>query len=242
MSSTDINIVCTTYFRSKINPQGSSYIEKDSYTYIKPWYDSVNDLKLKGVIFYDDLSKEFIDKYTTEYTSFYYYKPKKYSLNDARFYAYKNYLDSNNIDNIFMTDVSDVHIKKNPFKLINKNSIYVGSDEPNTPTFGSNSYLVGMARKAVAAGLGITKSMLEYPCCNAGVIGGHVDIIKPFLHNMCATFDFLNSEGNNNMTVLHYVLDKFHRPLEDKLVTGFPLTSAFKKYELNNEGVYFVHK
>lgn len=236
------NIICTTYFCSKKDPQSPRHVSNNSYEYIKPWYESINKLDLNGIIFYDNLEESFINQYSNNNVSFIYYKPEKYSLNDARFYAYKNYLDSNNIDNIFMTDVCDVYIKKDPFKFINKNNIYVGSDEPSTPTFGSNSYLLTMAHKAVVAGLRMSKSMLEYPCCNAGVIGGHVDIIKPFLDNMCATFDFLNSEGNNNMTVLHYVLDKFHRPIEDKLVTGFPLTSAFKKYELNNEEVYFVHK
>ena len=83
-------MVVTTYFCSKSNPQTSlPPVKKDDYPYISLWYDSMNE-KLDGIIFYDNLSDDFIKTYENNFIKFVRVNPAAIlgSLNDERFKIY----------------------------------------------------------------------------------------------------------------------------------------------------------
>ena len=126
------NVIMTTYFCNKKDPQRLKKAPCDDFKYIKPWYNSIKKLGLNGIIFHDGLSKKFIRKYETNNIKFVYKKTHKiFSLNDYRYFIYLDYINNHpEIENIFMTDGNDVTVVNNPFKFINNKNIYVGT-EPN---------------------------------------------------------------------------------------------------------------
>ena len=56
----------TTYFCKKKDPQRNKYASCSNISYIKPWYYSLKRLNLNGIVFYDNIDKEFIKKYQTK--------------------------------------------------------------------------------------------------------------------------------------------------------------------------------
>ena len=94
------DIIFTTYFTSQKNPQPNEYgeytnVPKNDINYIFPWYMSVQFLKLNAVVIHDELSQEFIERFENSNLQFVRYQPKKYSLNDERFYALGEILKKN---------------------------------------------------------------------------------------------------------------------------------------------------
>ncbi|MCP4599020.1 MAG: hypothetical protein GY847_00495, partial [Proteobacteria bacterium] len=166
----DKNYIFTSYFTTKKCPQRRKHrFGKNVYSLINTWYKSLNLLGIEGIIFYDDLSSDFISKYQNATIRFIQYDLGVRSTNDERFICYREYLlSSSHIDNCFFTDLFDVTFFKNPFLLISDDyDIYVGSE---------NKYNVKWMRRAYMNAYGKTfypdKKML-----NAGILGGKIDNI-----------------------------------------------------------------
>ena len=112
------NVIMTTYFCNKNDPQRPKRAPCNDFQYIKPWYNSIKKLGLNGVIFHDGMDETFIKKYQNDKIKFVYVDSNSYefSLNDLRYFVYLDYIKKHkNIENIFMTDGNDVIVVKNPF-------------------------------------------------------------------------------------------------------------------------------
>jgi len=91
---------------------------------MKPLYESCYDLNLHLIIFYDNLSNEFVKTYTKKNIIFRKTKlTSNLSINDERFIIYYEYLLDNPYQNIFTSDISDVYLIKNPFHLMENISL-----------------------------------------------------------------------------------------------------------------------
>lgn len=251
------NVVLTCYFNQKMDPQWNVQRQTDDYQYIKPWYDSMKKTNMHGIIFYDNLSENFIKKYETDKIFFKKCKYGKFSLNDERFILYFLYLKQNPYKQVFMTDVSDVTINKNPFLLIsNPEKLYVGSDEPKLLKDSTwcqnkaNTLFTAISKKYKGIDAMFSK-FIKMPCYNAGVIGGYHNMVLFLLESMTHIFYMINNDNNNNMMVLNFVI--YMRMLYDykfdiqinrsttHIMCGYPLTSEFKKYQTNSRA-YILHK
>ena len=114
-----MNIILSTYFTSKEDPQRGGNWKCNDFSIIKDWYQSIKKLNLNAIIFHDHCSDRFINKYSTERISFVYHKPIKDIMN-ARYRCYYDYLYRHFYKKIYCTDISDVVIMKDPFPLIEK--------------------------------------------------------------------------------------------------------------------------
>ena len=105
--------ILTSYFSKKKHPNhpSDSYVvgrtadgkvQNNEIEYIKPWYESVDKLKLKGFIFYDNLSDAFVEQYTTEDIKFI----KVNRFNDGRDKVNGQIEEWNERKNITYTDYS----------------------------------------------------------------------------------------------------------------------------------------
>jgi hypothetical protein len=242
----DCDVVFTSYFTSKRNPQPDlngcySYAPADDISYIYSWYVSVLYLKLKGVIIHDGLSEEFINKYETSNIKFIKHVPERFSINDERYIALERILENNYFRNVLLTDGSDLIIKKNPFDfMINQDCLYFGSDDARWPRIRDNAWCVNKSismynsNKSVVL---IDDSFLDFNYVNAGVFGGSYKNVKEFTSSLSILFECINNDNNNNMMAINYLLWKFNV----NHFKGQPFTSKFKEYELH--GNYFiVHK
>ncbi|AYV84293.1 MAG: hypothetical protein Hyperionvirus21_27 [Hyperionvirus sp.] len=241
-------VILTSYFSKKIDTHKNVKQNRDDFNYISPWYLSMKQLNLHGIIFYDDLSPEFIEKYQTKKIIFKKCVYGDYSLNDERFIIYYMYLLKNPYKKIFMTDICDVTIKKNPGPLINSlDKLYVGSDLVTTLIDSGwcqikTDSLFSQLSRFYQNINDIKPSFLAGPCHNAGVIGGDHKIISFLLKNMISIFYLINNDQNNNMMVLNFVI--YMTMLYDRsthIMCGYPLTSKFGKFDTNSDA-YIVHK
>jgi len=246
------SVILTSYFSVKKHPndpndkcvigRGSDgRVLQNDFQYIKPWYNSVNKLNLEGRIFYDNLSDDFLNEYTTDKIKFIKVTPSDYSNNDWRFFCYRNFLEENKFNSVFLTDGSDVTVVKDPGRIIKDNpliDLFVCKDSIMLNEF---PYLQihKQARWDNYTWFHNHQQMLNL--INMGVIGGGYDNIMLFLNNFCETRIKLgHPDFNSDMWTGQYV---FRNLLSYKnMLIGEPFTSNFKKYEIDRGDVYFIHK
>lgn len=236
------NILLTTYFCKKKDPQRKNFAPCDDIKYIKPWYESIKKLSLYGTIFHDGLSSNFINKYETEKIKFVKVDSSKfkYSLNDQRYFIYLNYLNKNpNIKNVFMTDGNDVTVILNPFKQLNLNKINVGSEESY---IYKNKWIQGKIHQYNSNPNLNLNNNIEGIVYNAGILGGSRNLVINFLENMINKFSNMNNlqtRQNLNMIVFN---DVIYNDLKNNVYTGEPLHSRYKNFENNRNDICFIHK
>ena len=250
VAHTDANakdrIVFTSYFTSSVDPQRARKRKANYFQYMKTWYDSVNELDLHAIVFYDDLSQSFVDKLSNQNVMFRQVLLNEHSTNDARFYVWYQYLlDHPSISHILLTDISDVEFLKDPFHLMDLlgDWLYIGQDIDLFPNMESMPWLMTRLRQcfgdeSVDHGeiSRVKKLHLVY---NAGIIGGPRGIVLTFLHRVINILDSTPSHLNCNMAVVNYVAHKF---FDDYIFAGFPLTSRFMAKQSNPKAVYIIHK
>lgn len=245
-------VVVTCYFTSKADPQAGvdpahpGRVAGDNYDYIRPWYESMVERGLHGIIFHDELSGEFVQTHETERIRFKKCGLGPYSLNDERFFIYYQYFAQTPYQYVLMTDVSDVRINRNPFELVNCDKfLYIGKDQDVSPVLRVSEWCLSKADLMVHHSKGqldIDEDFFEMPVLNAGTIGGSRASIVELLRRMLEVFVILDNDLNNNMMVLHYVLYHwFGRGISDHVVTGYPLVSEFKRYQHDSDA-YIIHK
>jgi hypothetical protein len=102
----------------------------DNYELVRHWAESIAALKLNGIIFHNNFSEETCQEYSNEYISFrkINYDSSPFNPNVYRYFVYRYFLEvyENQIENIFITDISDVLVIKIHLKIpfIWKNQIF----------------------------------------------------------------------------------------------------------------------
>jgi hypothetical protein len=235
------NYICSTFFKLKANTQSGWNFNSDDFIYMKNWYESADKFNLKCVIFYDNLSNEFIEKYK----KIQFIKVDQFNLNivDYRWVVYDEYLRNNkeNINLILFTDMSDIVFLKNPFDLISTkpNTIFVG-DEPTTVSDG-------WIKKRSVFFHNILPEIIEHEklngnkkLLNCGIVGGEVAIVSEFVHEMAEILSKANLELTTfDMVVLNYLI---YTKYVNRFFSGTPLNTRFKGNEKNNKECYIKHK
>ena len=236
------DVIFTSYFHSKENPQNQvSYNQapKDDLSFIFPWYASIHYLKLNAVIIHDGLSSDFIRAHENDHIQFVYYEPRRYSLNDERYFALDLVLKENILGKVLLTDGSDIIIKKNPFEFMTDPTLlYFGSDEPNLSFIRNNLWCMHKLNiLAKHKAVQLDETVFDFKYINAGVYGGDYHNLKSFNEALTILFENINNDENNNMMAINYLLWKF----KIAHFSGQPFTSPFKRYELHGN-YYIIHK
>jgi hypothetical protein len=246
------SVICTTYFSQKKHPndpndryvsgrQDDGRVLQNSIKYIEPWYNSIKNLSLNGVVFYDNLDDDFINRYKTDFIDFVKVQPSEYSNNDWRFFCYREYFEKNPADFIFLSDGSDVTVVKDPSKIITdypEIDIFVCKDSIKLYDFP----YMQIHKDAKWDGLiFFLLNQHKFDLINMGVIGGRYNNIMDFLDKFCLTRLQLGfPDFNSDMWLGQYI---FRYLMCDKnLLIGQPFTSVFKGYEKDRKDIYFIHK
>jgi hypothetical protein len=235
-------MIVSAYLTSGVDLQRGIIQAKDDPQYISAWYDSVIRSELDGVILHDGLSDSFIRQF-----------PKvkfiriaecgKFLLYDYRWLAFKSFLENNECDNVFFTDVSDVRAVKNPFKEPEYDSGKLYCGDVNGDVMRGD-YWIGAALK--------NKKLMALPgfeeiitsdrlLLNCGTFGGGREIVLKFLNVLCDTILSVADREPDitvDIPVFNYVMYIYFSSL---LYAGWPVNSGFKKYENRND-VWFIHK
>lgn len=213
----DVNfedVICTTYFTTKIDPQRQTKTQTNSIEYIAPWYNSMKVLKLDGIVFYDNLTKSFIEKYQTKNIIFLKCTLGDYSLNDERFIIYYMFFLKHKVKNILFTDGNDVIVSKSPFEFMEskiESTIFVGRGK-NDKLIHSEWNIARIDRLLASLNESVSNHFYEMAIYNAGIIGGSYFTVMYFLRQMCSLFFKIDNNYNNNMAAMHYVLYHYFYP------------------------------
>jgi len=255
---TSRDVIMTTYFTGKPDPQkrskrrfnlykrfkawrrskkGGAAVEKsgiagtDDFDRMAIWYNSLIKVGCHGIIFHDNLSDWFVEKWTCPAVTFVRYDlVTQRSMNDERYYCFLQYLQSNaQIERLFVLDLFDIEFFRNPFDLFDneKYDLYCGGD--------AGEYNDKLNRDKMISTFGEPLYEKEIKL-NAGTCGGIRQRVEKLLLEMTATFDGLTQNGmldNVNMAVFNKcVYDLFDK---DRIMWGNPLNSRFKAYEASGD-------
>ena len=205
-------IVLSNYFTTKADPQSNISRASNDFEYIRLWYESIRRNDLYAVVFHDTLEREFIDDYQTDKIIFIKCRLGQMSLNDERFFVFREFMEVVN-NNCFLltTDINDVVINKSPFDFISKypEKIFLGRDEfYNWRSFSWS--LSKLLEFRTRTNIKIPSDFLLSPIFNAGLIGGHINTLKGLFDRMNAIFGEIGDSGNYNMAILNWVVFKYY--------------------------------
>jgi hypothetical protein len=205
-------VVFTTYFCGKPDPQRNTFVEGDAYDYIKPLYESVRDLGLSCIIFHDGLSRQFTDRYTTESIKFVRAQLGGLSLNDERYFLYYEYLlrFGQHFRQVILSDVSDVVFRDNPFSLLRRHPrhLFTGRSSIDLVKYSFINYK-RIRKFEKDAGLSIPDNFYNMRIFNAGTIGGSKEVVTYLLRQMVSYLLSYSTDRNHNMTVFNLCVYRF---------------------------------
>jgi hypothetical protein len=233
--------------QSKQDPQRLDREQFEFYEFVKPWYESISKLNLNGLIFHDF---DNVEQYETDKIKLWkideeHFLKSPYTVNDYRFLLVNKHIDSIKYKKILMTDCNDVIIPKNPFDFMDdENKIYVGSE---LQTAKESKW----CRRQFGAAYGAGFPYWDNIVLNCGIIGGHYKTFKEYYADMSTEIYSVGPDYKRrtklgspsalvDMSVINYIL---HSPeWRDRVVTGEPFHSKWKKYETHRTDVCVIHK
>lgn len=246
-------VILTSYFSKKKHPNSpndshvvgrtaNGTVASNEISYIRPWYDSVKNLGLRGVVFHDALTDDFVDRHSTDLISFEKVGDFDYSNNDFRFFCFDDYLHSNkSFDFVFHTDASDVTIVKDPSKLF--------TDYPNVDYFACKdsiklnqfNYMWAHEKYNFEDKVKFLLNYNNWDLINMGVIGGRYTDMRKFYKRFRETrIKMGEPHFNSDMWLCQYLLRSQFQ--NKKFTMGEPVCSEFKKFQNDRKDVYFIHK
>lgn len=234
------HLIATTYLTGGVNQSGKHH-RSNHYPHIRRWYESMTNAQLKGIIFHDHFTDEFVEKHTNDYVTFI----KDEGLPDSglnpidyRWFLYHDYFTKNPTDVLFLTDCFDVAITGGYFLSgLEKDKLYIG-DEPK------------LMRQSSWCKRYTTPVYPNYPywdkqILNCGVVGGYTSLLLPFVADLAGEVKKINANPlhkrrDADMQAVNYVA--WNRFKDTDIIHGAPVTSVFKKNQLRRKDVWFIHK
>ncbi len=195
--SENSNIILACHITSVYDVNRNTTLEDDNYELVQAWATSITERNLQGIIFHNNFSQETCDTYTNDSISFVKiaYNPR-FNPNVYRYFVYKAFLQQHLhlFKHIFITDVSDVTVVKNPFVdafyLDNPTSIFCG-DEPKKLNDSWMQAHSSQLREKISDFAAYESQFADDKLLNCGIIGGNfAELGNPYIKN---EYHFLKS-------------------------------------------------
>ncbi|HMS69084.1 MAG TPA: hypothetical protein PKD18_13140 [Saprospiraceae bacterium] len=221
----------------------------DNYELVRNWAESIVSLKLQGIIFHNNFSEETCYKYENGHITFkkINYNPK-FNPNVFRYFVYRDFLNQNAafINSVFITDISDVVVVKNPFTdpffIGNPNALFCGDEAKMLDNEWMNAHSDHL-RKKISDYAEYEKYFAQETLLNCGIIGGTTPIFHGFIQKLCTIHESYNYENKTaytgDMGAFNYLArTQYHNQLKH----GSPINTVFKMYENDRTDCWFRHK
>lgn len=231
-----IGRVIAVMMTSKPDPQRGKKISSDYLDYMKPWWTTVDRVGLTGTVLHDGLPKVCVTEATTHRIQFIERLPSELPILHDRHRIVRDFLQQIDDRYVFVTDISDVAFKRDPFQLIEEDRqqhrLFIGSE----PTTISNCRCLS---KELADQFGRVLHG-NRQVVNPGILGGERSTVIDLLDQLLDCIDHHKSHLlNSDMSIVNKVVHDMFQ--QDELFTGFPLHSRFKKWEYNSKAA-ILHK
>ena len=216
---------------------------------IKKWYDSILQLQLNAIIFHNTFSKETIQEYSTENIQFINVEyDGKLNPNVYRYLVYQQFLKQNKlkINNLFITDITDVEVVQNPFEsklfLQMVDSLFCGDEPEILDNLWMKNHCEHL-RKSIPDFNIFEEKNKKKKLLNCGIIGGNIVVITKLLDKMVALHQQYSYNNTTAYTLDMGVFNYIARTIfSNKILHGEPINTIFKQYENKNLNCWFRHK
>lgn len=242
------DLIIATYLSGIFDVNRNEVLPSDDINIVTAWAESVVGLGLQGVIFHNSLSETSISKYKKSIRFIKVQFNEKYNTNIFRYFLYNDFINQNkaDIENIFITDITDVVVVNNPFVqplfIKNTNSIFCGDE----PKLLGNEWMQNHAahlRSKITDYTLYEENFKNETLLNCGIVGGNIAVIQPFLEKLCLIHE--NYSTNNNtaytgdMGAFNYLA---RTQYNTHIIHGTPVNTIFKLYEIDRADCWFRHK
>ena len=224
-------------------------LANDDYSLIKNWCESIIHSDLQGIIFHNNYAETFCEQFSNKNIQFIKIQyDTNFKPNVYRYLMYNDFLKlySKQIENIFLTDISDVVIVKNPFEeaffKANPDCIFCGDE----PKILENEWMKSHSehlRSKIENYAEYEEKFKEKNLLNCGIIGGNISIMKVFIEKLSMIHEKYNFDNKTaytgDMGAFNYLI---RTRFNDKLRHGFPINTEFKSYQTERDDCWFRHK
>lgn len=243
------NLICASLFTGSFDVNRNELIEEDDFSRVKDWYDSIMRLELRGIIFHNTFSKKTIDLYENNNVSFIRIDfDGRLNANVFRYLVYQDFIQQHFtvIDNLFVTDISDVIVLKNPFEQPffkdNPDTLFCGDELTSLDNDWMRAHATHL-RNSIPSFADYERENQNKTLLNCGIIGGNIDIMKRLMDNLAhihRTYTIYNQTlFTLDMGAFNYVA---RTQFAHQLQHGSPINTQFKQYENNRNDCWFRHK
>ena len=224
-------------------------LQDDAYELVQGWAESVAKANLKGIIFHNNFSEETCNAIESENISFIKvdYDPQ-FNPNVYRYFVYRDFIQQHiqQINGIFITDITDVVLVNNPFTdplfRANPASLFCGDE----PKILNNDWMIAHAehlRKNIPDYAAYESNFGNQTLLNCGILGGSVSLFFDFLQQLSAIHQQANrdnkTEYTGDMGAFNYLV---RTQFNNQLIHGAPVNTVFKQYETKRNDCWFRHK
>jgi hypothetical protein len=247
-SNTD-GLIMACHITGVYDVNRNNILQNNDYELVRNWAESVAALGLNGIIFHNNFSSETCNKYQNKHIAFVQITyDRRFNPNVYRYFVYQDFLQqyADRIKNIFVTDVSDVVVAKNPFVepffIDHPNALFCG-DEPKKL---NNDWMLDHAthlRQKIADYADYERVFEHETLLNCGIIGGKMPVFKDFIQKLWAIHQQFNCDNNTaytgDMGAFNYLA---RTQFNTQLKHGAPINTVFKLYENERMDCWFRHK
>jgi hypothetical protein len=227
----------------------SNTLPDDDYELVRTWANSIQALDLHGIIFHNNFSETTCARYQSDHLSFIRvtHNPQ-FNPNVFRYLVYRDFLreHGHRIDSLFVTDVSDVVVVRNPFVqpifVTNPTTLFCGDE----PKILANDWMHNHAthlRSKVADYADYEAEFANATLLNCGIIGGNLAVMQPFIEQLAAIHERYNHDNKTaytgDMGAFNYLI---RSRFNDQVFHGPPVNTEFKAYQNTRADCWFRHK
>jgi hypothetical protein len=216
---------------------------------VKNWADSIIDLKLQGIIFHNNFSDKTCLKYQNEYINFIKINyDGSLNPNVYRYLVYEQYLKNHSygIENVFMTDISDVEVVLNPFVQTfyrqNIGAIFCGDESKRLHNDWMEAHSEHL-RNNITSYADYEEEFSDATLLNCGIIGGNIAVVYELTRKLACIHRQYNHDNlttyTGDMGAFNYLI---RTEFNDRFFHGTPVNTVFKAYQSFRNDCWFRHK
>ena len=243
------NIIMACHITGIHDVNRNTTLENNDFALVKDWADSLAQNSLQGIVFHNNFTETTCEKYQSDALRFVkIHYNAQFNPNIYRYFVYLDFLQryGKTIQNLFITDVSDVVLLNNPFIQTlfkaNPTAIFCGDEEKSLDNEWMNAHSEHL-RRQIMDYADYESQFKQHTLLNCGIIGGHVKIMHPFIEQLCHLHATYNQDNKTvytgDMGAFNYLIrTKFNA----QLIHGTPVNTIFKSYENERTDCWFRHK
>lgn len=242
------NLILATHITGVYDVNRNTTLADDDFSLVSDWSKSIAQNGLQGIVFHNNFSKETCAANESEHLGFVKINYNTvYNPNVYRYLVYDHFLNTykNRIKNIFLTDISDVIVLKNPFiqslYINNPTAIFCG-DEPEVLENEWMQLHAKHLRTKIADYVHFENKFKNETLLNCGIIGGNIEVMQPFVKQLCTIHQNFNNDNTSaytgDMAAFNYLVRTAY---SNNVIHGKPVNTVFKQYA-PDQLCWFKHK